>query len=106
MLPINSETAADKTEKRKSAKLFNTMNTMFNTMFGKCCLKCYGRDETKLRSRSDHLPSAFFCGLTDRIEPIVVSEHTHNKCERIDKSNLCTTLTKNREQTPSSNNDD
>jgi hypothetical protein len=29
-----------------------------------------------IRPNSAHVPTAFFCGLTDRIEPIVVSEHT------------------------------
>jgi hypothetical protein len=42
-----------------------------------------GCDQTKLRARSDHLPNAFFCGLTDRIEPIVVSEHTLGLCGHI-----------------------
>jgi hypothetical protein len=37
-----------------------------------------GCDPIKLRPYSDHLPNAFFCGLTDRIELIVVSEHTHS----------------------------
>jgi hypothetical protein len=36
----------------------------------------YRCDQTKLRPCSDHLPNAFFCGLTDQIDPIVVSEHT------------------------------
>jgi hypothetical protein len=37
----------------------------------------YGCDQTEFHPCSDHLPNAFFCGPIDRIEPIVVSEHTH-----------------------------
>jgi hypothetical protein len=39
----------------------------------------YGCDQTKLRPRSDHLLNAFFCRLTDLIEPIVVSKYTQQK---------------------------
>jgi hypothetical protein len=53
---------------RKPIKMTNRTNAFPNAMGA--------IDQTKLRPRSDHLPNAFFCSLTDRIEPIVVSEHT------------------------------
>jgi hypothetical protein len=50
----------------KSIKITNRTNAFPNAMGA-------------IRPNSDHLSNAFFCGLTDRIQLFVVSEHTPSR---------------------------